>query len=92
MGKYYRRKQGYFTMSEEVNVDVRLDDVVDNLSNFSDEELKYLKDSINKELSEEDPNSVFGVNNLEDEFKVKILKEMFHKYSWEELDKIKNLL
>jgi len=77
---------------EEVNIDIHLGDIIDNLSNFGDEELKDLRDCINKELSEDNPNNLFGANNLEDEFKIKILKEMFNKYSWQELDKINKSL
>lgn len=90
MEKYYKKK-GCLTICEEVEVDIDIDDIIDNLNKFNKDELEELKESIDEELGCEQSDNLFDVNNLEDEFKIKILKEMFYKYSWEELDKIKKI-
>lgn len=85
-------RSGSFTLNQDVDVDVYIQDIVDNLSDFGEEELKDLRDAINNEIGDEAPNVVFGASNLEEEQKVKILRELFYKCTWEELEKIKSSL
>ena len=92
MGKNDRRKMGYFTMYEEVDIDIHMQDIIDNLNDFKEDELKDLRDAIKDEIGDEGIHNTFGANNLEEEQKIKILKEMFYKCSWEELEKIKKSL
>lgn len=87
-----RYKSGSFTLNQDVGVDVYIQDIIDNLSDFGTEELKDLRDAIDQEVGDETFNNIFGANNLEDEQKVKILKDLFYKYTWEELEKIKKSL
>jgi len=89
--------------SVELNVDVDIDDdVVDYLDNCSDYEIDNILSYIsytNSEISEleskieelED-NQLYNIRNLNDFYKLEILKEFFYKYSWEELEIIKKQL
>jgi septin family protein len=89
MTKNGRKKTGYFTISDEISIDVDIYDVIRNLDMFSEEDLNELRDSINNQIDENINVSYFQVNTIEDEYKMKILKELFKKYTWEELEKIK---
>lgn len=82
-----RRKRGCITINQDVDVDINMDDIIDGIGNFNSKDLEDLRESINREIGDMD-SPIFQIDNLEDEQKVKILKEMFHKYSWEELEKI----
>ena len=89
--KNNKRKMGYFTICEEVDIDIHVSDIIENLGDFKEHELKELRDAITDRIGDEDIQ-IFGANNLEEEQKIKILQELFYKYSWEELEKIKKSL
>jgi hypothetical protein len=80
-----KRRMGCMTVSQDVDVDIYMRDIISSLSDFDTDELEDLRDAIDKEIGEGD-NPIFGINNLEDEQKIKILKEFFNKYTWEELE------
>ncbi len=82
-----RRRMGCMTVNQDVDVDIYMRDIISNLSDFDTDELEDLRDAVDKEIGESDI-SVFEINNLEDEQKIKILKELYHKYTWKELDEI----
>ena len=90
--KKNRRKMGYMTVTTEADVDIYMRDIINNLNEFNGKELENLRDAINNEIGHEEISNTFGVNNLEDEQKIKILKEFFYKYTWEELEIIKKSL
>jgi hypothetical protein len=86
-----RRRRGCITINQDVDIDIYMDDIINNIGNFSVNDLKDLKEAVNSEIDNTD-TPTFVVDNLEDEQKVKILKEMFYKYSWSELEKINKSL
>lgn len=92
MVKHRRTRSGSITLNQDVDVDVYIDDIIDHLDSFGTEELRNLRDAINDEIGEDTTDNTFGVTNLEEEQKVKILKEMFDKFTWEELEKINKSL
>ena len=83
--KRNKRRMGCMTVSQDVDVDIYMRDIISSLSDFDTDELEDLRDAIDKEIGEGDV-SVFTIENLEDEQKIKILKELYHKYTWEELE------
>jgi Glu-tRNA(Gln) amidotransferase subunit E-like FAD-binding protein len=86
-----KRRRGCITINQDIDVDIYMDDIIDNIDNFGVNDLKDLREIINREIDDTD-TPIFVVDNLEDEQKIKILKEMFHKYSWSELEKISRSL
>jgi hypothetical protein len=82
-----------FTIYNETEYDVDMDDIIDNLSSFSDSELERLMETLD---SNNNNSGIVGesmeIKNLDDYHKVGILKEMFDKYSWSELEEIKKSL
>jgi hypothetical protein len=84
-----KRRMNCMTINQDVDVDIYVRDIIGSLSDFDTDELEDLRDAIDKEIGENDI-SVFEINNLEDEQKIKILKELYHKYTWVELEKIKS--
>lgn len=72
-----------FTMESEV--DIYIEDIIDNLDRFSKSDLEELKNEIEFHIDKKSDYS-FNVKTLEDEYKFKVLKEMFKKYSLSELD------
>ena len=84
---------GYFTLYNDTEYDVDMDDIIDNLSSFSEGELERLMESLD---SKNNNSGIVGksmeIENLDDYHKVGILKEMFNKYSWGELEEIKKSL
>lgn len=82
-------------MSITVNteVDVNIFDVIDGLGNFSQSDLTELLDHVEYELSKgkvkTNEETVIKASTLEEEYKIGILKELFDKYSWSELEVIK---
>lgn len=89
--KRNRGKMGYMTISQYFDVEVEVSDVIANLSDFGDDELEDLRSAIDKRIGSYN-NSMFDIENLEDEQKIKILREFFNRYTWEELEKIKKSL
>ena len=81
---------GYITINQETEVDIWMGDIISNLNSFNDNELKDLQEEIDFKLcsSKKDPQ-VLKASTLDEEYKIKILKEMFDKFSWEELEDIK---
>jgi len=78
---------GYFTI--ETGVDINIIDIINNLDNFDNKELIFLKNAINNNTS----NTItIQSNTLYEYYKVKLLKEFFDKYSLEELEEIKKKL
>ena len=88
----YRSSSGHMTVETDVDVDIYMRDIISNLRDFGEAELMDLRDAIKNEIGDEEIHNTFGASNLEEEQKIKILKELFHKYSWEELEKIKKSL
>lgn len=81
---------GYLTVDQNVEVDIYMDDIIDNINHFSDSELEDLKEEIEFKLSKtSSKNTILVASTLDEEYKVQILKEMFEKFSWAELDEIK---
>lgn len=73
-----------FTIDTEI--DVYIDDIIDNLDRFSKKDLKELKEELDDILDKNEKDYSFVVKTLEDEYKFKILNEMYNKYTLEELD------
>lgn len=86
------RRMGCMTISQDVDVDIYMRDIISELNNFDTDELEDLRDAIDTEIGESDKIVSFTANNLEDEQKIKILKEWFYKYTWQELEGIKKNL
>ncbi len=83
------RSRGYFTLYNEVECEVSINDILGNLSSFRDDELKRLQEEVNELLDE---IVLSKAKTLEEEHKVRILNEFFDKYTWEELEDIKKAL
>ena len=84
---------GYFTIYNESDYDVHMDDIIDNLKSFNDKELMELMENLETLMNKDTPKKEsFEIKNLDDYHKIGILKEMFDKYSWSELEKIKKSL
>jgi len=82
-------RRNYFTIYNEIEVEITMNDILGNLHNFRDDELKRLQKEVNELLAEVVLNKA---TNLEEEQKVRILNEFFDKYTWEELENIKKNL
>jgi hypothetical protein len=85
-----RRRMGCMTISQDVDVDIYMRDIISSLSDFDTDELEDLRDAVDKEIGDT-KDFPFIANNLEDEQKIKILKDLFSKYTWKELEEIKNI-
>lgn len=71
------------------DVDIYIEDIIDNLEQFSKSDLSVLKEELDSILEEnKKEKTIFNVKTLEDEYKIKILKEMYNKFTLEELDKL----
>jgi hypothetical protein len=81
--------RSYFTLYSEVECEVTINDILGNLHNFRDDELKRLQEEVNELLADVVLNKA---KTLEEEQKVRILNEFFDKYTWEELENIKKNL
>lgn len=83
---------GYMTVYTDSEIDVFVDDIIDNLNSFNEDELLELKKEIeikiNKSTSRQKQNILIS-STLDEEYKIQILKEMFDKFSWSELEDIK---
>ena len=76
-----------FTVDKEI--DIYVEDIIDNLDMFSKKDLKELKEELDLLIDDDgDEKQTFMVKTLEDEYKVKVLKEMYNKFTLEELDKL----
>ena len=82
-------RRNYFTIYNEIEVEITMNDILGNLHNFRDDELKRLQKEVDELLAEVVLNKA---TNLEEEQKVRILNEFFDKYTWEELENIKKNL
>ena len=71
-----------------INIDITLDDILENLDQLSRKELLILSNEINHEIGSSS-KSIITPSTLEDEYKIKILKEFFNKFSLSELGDIK---
>lgn len=69
------------------DVNIYIDDIIDELDMFSKSDLNKLKDELDL-LVDDEKKYTFEVRTLEDEYKFKILEEMYNKYTLEELDKL----
>ena len=65
------------TLNADVDVDIYVSDIIDNLYSFGNAELEDLRDAIDHQIGDDTPSMIFGASNLEEEQKIKILKEMF---------------
>lgn len=63
-----------------------IEDINNNITNFSQEDLKYIYGIVSDRLKD---NKNIIVNTLEDTYKLEIVKELYEKYTWEELEVIK---
>ena len=68
------------------NINKLLDDIIDNVSNFSQADLKMICNEVSYRIKD---NKNIVVNTLDDTYKLEILKEFFDEYTWEELEDIK---
>ena len=81
---------GYMTMYQESEVEVYMSDIISNINSFSDADLINLKEEIDSNLTKSTSRiDVLKASTMDEEYKIKILKEMFDKFSWEELEVIK---
>lgn len=82
---------GSFTVYNETEYDVDIYDIMSNITSFSEKELNDLYDELSDKLKnkrEEKDDYVLRVDNLYDYYKLKELKEIFNKYSLDELEKL----
>lgn len=78
-----------FTLNKDV--DIYVEDIIDNLDTFSKSDLKELKEELDCFITDDeegDKEQTFIIKSVEDEYKVKVLKEMYNKFTLEELDKL----
>lgn len=82
---------GYITLYQDTEVDIYLEDIIDNLSSFNNDELIDLKEEVESKLNSTSRRNenVLEASTLDEEYKIRILREMFNKFSWEELEDIK---
>jgi PHP family Zn ribbon phosphoesterase len=85
-----KNKSGYFTIYEETEYDVDINDIISNLDCFDENQLKELKDVLEDEIN--NTETLITTTNLEDEQKIKILNELFDKCTWEQLENIRKSL
>lgn len=74
-------------MRFNTDVNIYIDDIIDELDMFSKSDLNKLKDELNL-LVDDEKKYTFEVKTMEDEYKFKVLEEMYNKYTLEELDKL----
>jgi len=83
---------GGFTLYVDLECDVFIEDIIHNLNSFNQDELLKLKEQIEynvlKTNNRKDTN-ILVASTLDEEYKIEILKEMFYKFSWSELEDIK---
>ena len=81
---------GHITIQSDYDIEVYIEDIISELDGFDNDELKKLKEEIELKLNKTNikPN-VLEPTNLEEEFKVNLLKEFYDKFSWSELEDIK---
>ena len=87
----------WFTVSVNTDVDIFIKDIINNLDKFSENELTLLyKELHNKMLNKShlfvDNNKIFQVSSLDDEYKIKTLKELYKKYTLEDIENVLNTL
>lgn len=83
---------GYITVSNETEYDIFIEDIMDNLNQFDSDELEELRDGIDFTLEiglGKRNKKKLEASTLDEEYKIGILKELFDKFSWEELEIIK---
>ena len=83
---------GYFTVYSESEYDVGIEDIIYNLDKFNEDDLLELKEEIESKVqkrTKRDNLNVLVAETLDEEYKIKILKDMFEKFSWSELEEIK---
>jgi len=82
---------GGFTVDQNFEMDVYVDDIIDNIDQFDNDELLELKEEIEFRLNKisKSEQDVLVASTLDEEYKIKILREMFDKFSWSELEDIK---
>ena len=81
-----------FRVWNETEYDVEIADIIFNLERFGDDELLELKEEIETKVQKRTKRknlNVLVAETLDEEYKIKILKEMFEKFSWSELEDIK---
>ena len=71
-----------------LDIDISLDDILENLGQLSRKELLILNEEIQHEIGSS-KKSIIVPSTLEDEYKIKILKEIFNNFSLSELGDIK---
>jgi hypothetical protein len=81
-----------FTVWAETEYGIEIEDIMFNLDKFNDDDLLELKKQIESKVqkrTKRDNLNVLVASTLDEEYKIKILKEMFDKFSWSELEDIK---
>ena len=68
-----------------VDIDINLDDVIDYISECDYDELSKIKNNI--KFNEDDENMIF-VENLYDQEKFNLVKELYENFSLDELKKL----
>jgi len=84
---------GYITLLQETEVEIEVNDIISNLGDFNSDDLEDIQEEIEYQLTKRHQgkknDEVLKASTLDEEYKIKILKEMFDKFSWEELEDIK---
>lgn len=88
---------GWFTITSQNDVDIYIDDIIKNLNSFNSAELSKLYNELSKKIFNkshltEESIGVLEIKTLSDEYKFKILKELFNRYNLEDIEKVLKLL
>lgn len=86
---------GNFTLDHNTEVDIYIDDIINNIDDFNNDELLILKSEIEQKLNQNTfrrETPILEASTLEDEYKIQILRELFNKLSWSELEELKKKL
>lgn len=84
---------GWFTITTENDVDIYVDDIIKNLHSFNSAELSKLYNEISKKLFNKDhltkeSDDIIEIKTLNDEYKFKVLKELYNRYNLEDIEKV----
>ena len=94
-------KKGYFQITTEAEYDVYIEDTIDNLDSFNDNDLTELSDELaeilderffRKDNSVDDSKLELIPDNLYDEEKIKIIKDIYNRMNLEDLQKLQKQL
>ena len=91
------RKKGYITITEnvDVDVDIDIDTIINNLDEFNENDLSELFEALEYKIGsnyyKRNSDSIYKLipDNLYDEQKMELLKEIYEKLSINDLQKLK---